>query len=68
MTFKLCIAIANMHSPYVNMYVNESCPYWYSKDLIEEMNYKNHLYRKAKATRSELDWAAFQAQKNTTND
>ena len=43
---------ANTHSPYVKMYVNENCPYWYSKELIEEINFKKHLYRKAKLSNS----------------
>ena len=55
---------ANRHSPVVKMSVNESCPYWYSKELIEEINHKNCLFRKAKLSHCEDDWRAFQHQKN----
>ena len=34
---------ANKHSPVVKMVVNESCPYWYSKELIEEINHKEQF-------------------------
>ena len=57
---------ANVYCPTVKMYVNENCPYWFSRDLIEEINHKNYLYRKAKASSKEEDWAIFKTQKNLT--
>ena len=46
---------ADYHIPVVKMYVNESCPYQYSKELIEEINNKNSLYRKAKVSKTDED-------------
>ena len=59
-------ACADVHCPVVKMYVNDICLYWYSRELIEEINFKNHLYRKSKATQSTDDWSKFQVQKNVT--
>ena len=55
---------ANYHCPMVDMYVNENCPYWFSRDLIEKINYKNVLYRKAKQTGTDEDWNNFKYQRN----
>ena len=57
---------ANYYCPVVNMYVNENCPYWFSKDLIEEINHKNFLYKKAKSSGKDEDWLNFKYQKNLT--
>ena len=60
----IIVTHANKHSPVVKMVVNESCPYWYSKDLIEEITHKNNLFRRAKTTQLDEDWITFQCQKN----
>ena len=62
--YDIIVDHANSHCPLVNMYVNEKCPYWFSRDLIEEINYKNSLYRKAKTSGIEEDWLSFKLQRN----
>ena len=57
---------ANVYCPTVKMFVNETCPYWYSRDSIEEINHKYYLYRKANASGKEEDWLALQCQRNLT--
>ena len=61
--YNIILSHADKHGPVVNMYVNETCPYWYMKELIEEINHKNVLYKKAKLSKSDDDWKAFQRQK-----
>ena len=55
---------ASQHCPVIDLYVNEKCPYWFSRDLIEEINYKNFLYKQAKCSGKTDDWDKFKNQKN----
>ena len=62
--YDIIVSHADDHCPTVKMCVNENCPYWYTKELIEEINQKNFLYKKAKASKVDEDWKNFQTQKN----
>ena len=61
---EIIVEHASYHCPIVNMYVNENCPYWFSRDLIEEINHKNALYKLAKASGKEQDWEKFKNHRN----
>ena len=62
--YNIIVSHADCHSPVVKMCVNETCPYWYTRELIEEINQKNVLYRRAKSSKLDEDWVAFRKQKN----
>ena len=53
--YNIILSHADQHSPVIKMSGNETCPYWYTKGLIEEINLKNVLYKKAKVSRLDDD-------------
>ena len=61
---EIIVEHANYYCPIVNMYVNENCPYWFSRDLIEEINHKNALYKETKGSGKEQDWDKLKNHKN----
>ena len=59
-----CIILecAEYHCPQKRMKFREKSPSWLSKEIVEELYYKDDLYKQAVRTGKEPDWVRFRAQ------
>ena len=55
---------ANQQCPFKDVKINDNTPNWLNKELLSEINHKDHLYRKAKKTNNPGDWDLFKKKKN----
>ena len=56
------------HAPVVKKRVKgRLCP-WLTKELKREMNHRDKLLRRARLTKSELDWSIYKQQRNRVNN
>ena len=62
--FEIINVTADEQCPVKNMYFREDTPDWITKELLSEISLKDYLYRKAKRTKSDADWALFKNKKN----
>ena len=56
--------VADIHCPYRNMKFCNDSPEWITKDMVQEIAYKDYLYNKAKTSQSLDDWNLFLKKKN----
>ena len=53
---------ADVHCPIKRMRIRENSPHWMSQEIIEELHYKDFVYRKATFSGEPQDWVAFRSQ------
>ena len=61
---KIIKEVADIHCPLKQMKFRDDSPEWITKDMVQEIFYKDHLYKKAKHTKDEKDWELFHKKKN----
>ena len=54
---------ADAHCPLKNVKINEDTPNWLNRELLCEINNKDHLYKKAQKTGNQEDWDLFKQKK-----
>ena len=57
--------VADYHAPMKRMKIRTNCPHWMEKEIIEELYFKDFLYRKAKSSDNVNDWNNFRSQNKT---
>ena len=61
---KIIVDVANDHCPMKEMKFRDDSPEWITKDMVQEIFYKDYLYKKAKHSKDENDWNLFHKKKN----
>ena len=59
---KVITETADIHCPVKQMKVRDDSPHWMGREIIEELHYKDFLYKKAKISGERVDWVAFRVQ------
>ena len=55
---------ADAQCPLKNMKIRDDTPQWITKDILSEINLKDHLFRRAKKLRTPESWNLFKVKKN----
>ena len=62
--FEIIEETADSHCPYKNIKFKESTPQWVTKDILLEVNHKDHLFSRAKREDTEESWKRYREKKN----
>ena len=60
---QIILDCANIHCPIVNIKILDDSPNWFTKEIIEEIQYKEFLYKEAKFDDDDESWNIFRVKK-----
>ena len=64
---EIYLKICEIHAPIKEIRISDDNHPWLNSDLYELMNVRDHLFRKARASKKPEDWSAAKAARNNIN-
>ena len=61
------LSVSDKHAPTKNLCITKDKPQWMNNDILELMVQRDHLYCKAKKSKSETDWNIAKQARNPVN-
>ena len=60
--YEIILSAADKICPFVKMKINNNNPEWFSQEILEEIHYKNELFKTYKTSKTNEDWIIFKNQ------